>query len=149
MSESVSEIVNATGKVKWFDARKGFGFIIGPEGQDVFAHFTIIHGLGFRILKDGWTVTYDAHLTPRGWHATRVELPPGALSAARPARPGPNPSGPLDTHAEAKGETDQTSEFAQARDAENSHAVANEHDGDAPAPEVSVVIPPLKNRLAT
>ena len=45
-----------TGTVKWFDTKKGFGFIIGPEGQDVFVHFSSIEGDGFRSLKDGEAV---------------------------------------------------------------------------------------------
>ena len=52
--------------------KKGYGFIVGPEGQDIFVHYTRIEGEGFRVLKDGSTVTYDAHLTDKGWHATRV-----------------------------------------------------------------------------
>ena len=42
-----------TGKVKWFDPKKGYGFIIGDQGQDVFVHYTAIVGDGFRALKDG------------------------------------------------------------------------------------------------
>jgi CspA family cold shock protein len=65
-------ITDAQGLVKWFDPKKGFGFIVGPEGQDIFVHYTQIQGEGFRVLKDGSTVGYDAKLTDRGWHATRV-----------------------------------------------------------------------------
>lgn len=73
MSESgQNKIVDAQGQVKWFDPKKGFGFIVGPEGQDIFVHYTKINGEGFRVLKDGSTVAYDAELTDRGWHATRV-----------------------------------------------------------------------------
>lgn len=60
------------GIVKWFDPRKGFGFIVGPEGQDIFAHFSVIQGEGFRALKDGATVVYDAERGDKGWKATRV-----------------------------------------------------------------------------
>jgi CspA family cold shock protein len=66
------------GEVKWFDPRKGFGFIIGPDGQDIFVHFTVIEGEGFRVLKDGSTVEYDAEKTDKGWKATRVTRPPDA-----------------------------------------------------------------------
>ena len=48
-----------TGNVKWFDTKKGFGFIVGPEGRDVFVHFSSIEGDGFRLLKDGEAVDYD------------------------------------------------------------------------------------------
>lgn len=60
------------GDVKWFDPRKGFGFIVGPEGQDIFVHFSVIEGDGFRVLKDGAAVEYDAEKTDKGWRATRV-----------------------------------------------------------------------------
>ncbi|MBI1189462.1 MAG: cold-shock protein [Tepidisphaera sp.] len=65
-------MVGVEGVVKWFDPRKGFGFIIGPERQDIFAHYSAIQGDGFRILKDGTTVNYDAVRTDKGWKATRV-----------------------------------------------------------------------------
>lgn len=60
------------GQVKWFDPKKGFGFIIGPDGQDIMAHYTVIDGAGFRVLQDGATVTYDAELSDKGWRATKV-----------------------------------------------------------------------------
>lgn len=73
MSEaSPQKIMDATGPVKWFDPKKGFGFIVGPEGQDIFVHYSKIQGDGFRVLKDGSTVGYDAELQDKGWHATRV-----------------------------------------------------------------------------
>ena len=65
-------IQGAEGTVKWFDPRKGFGFIVGPEGQDIFAHFSVIQGDGFRVLKDGSAVIYDAEQGDKGWRATRV-----------------------------------------------------------------------------
>ncbi len=67
-----SRIVDVQGQVKWFDPKKGYGFIVGPEGQDIFVHYTKIMGEGFRALKDGSMVLYDAELTQRGWHASRV-----------------------------------------------------------------------------
>lgn len=73
MSEHVVECISgATGPVKWFDPRKGFGFIVGPSGQDIFVHFTVIEGDGFRVLKDGSNVQYDAQRSDKGWKATRV-----------------------------------------------------------------------------
>jgi len=60
------------GVVKWFDPRKGYGFIVGPEGQDIFTHYSVIQGEGFRVLKDGACVQYDAVKTEKGWKATRV-----------------------------------------------------------------------------
>lgn len=58
--------------MKWFDPRKGFGFIVGPKGQDIFAHFSVIEGDGFRVLKDGSHVKYSAECGDKGWRATRV-----------------------------------------------------------------------------
>lgn len=71
-STPAAKIMETTGQVKWFDPKKGFGFIIGPEGQDIFVHYSKIQGDGFRVLKDGSMVAYDAELTDKGWHATRV-----------------------------------------------------------------------------
>ncbi len=64
------------GQVKWFDPKKGYGFITGPEGQDVFVHYSQIQGAGFRSLRDGESVTYDLVEGDKGFHAkdvTRVE----------------------------------------------------------------------------
>ena len=51
----------ATGSVKWFDSKKGFGFILNEEGQDIFVHFSSIQGDGFRALKDGEIVEHGTH----------------------------------------------------------------------------------------
>lgn len=61
-----------TGSVKWFDSKKGFGFIIGPEGKDVFVHFSSIEGDGFRSLKDGEQVDYEQIQGAKGLLAQRV-----------------------------------------------------------------------------
>ena len=59
--------------VKWFDARKGFGFLEGPDGVDVFIHFsTIEQADGFRTLRDGEEVVYSAQRGPKGWATTKV-----------------------------------------------------------------------------
>jgi CspA family cold shock protein len=71
-SNATTELQGVEGIVKWFDPRKGFGFIVGPEEQDIFVHYSQIEGDGFRVLKDGTKVLYDAEHTERGWHATRV-----------------------------------------------------------------------------
>ena len=62
-----------TGKVKWFDPKKGYGFIIGDEGQDVFVHYTSIIGDGFRALKDGETVGYELIKGDKGFQARGVQ----------------------------------------------------------------------------
>ena len=61
-----------SGKVKWFDPRKGYGFIVGDEGQDVFVHYTSIVGDGFRALKDGETVDYELVSGEKGFQARNV-----------------------------------------------------------------------------
>jgi len=82
MGDNSGKIADAEGKVKWFDPKKGFGFIIGPDAQDIFVHYGVIEGEGFRVLKDGATVRYDAHLTDKGWHATRVQRRPEDIGNA-------------------------------------------------------------------
>jgi CspA family cold shock protein len=72
MSEGEESLSGVDGIVKWFDPRKGFGFVVGPEGQDIFVHFSVIQGEGFRALKDGSKVTYDAAKSDKGWKATKV-----------------------------------------------------------------------------
>lgn len=66
-------IQDAEGVVKWFDQKKGFGFIVGPEGQDIFVHYSQITGDGYRVLRDNARVKYDAERGDKGWHATRVD----------------------------------------------------------------------------
>lgn len=61
------------GTVKWFDVKKGFGFLEGPDGQDVFIHFSSIIGDGFRTLKDGERVRYELHSGEKGDFAKNVE----------------------------------------------------------------------------
>jgi CspA family cold shock protein len=60
------------GQVKWFDAKKGFGFILGPEGRDVFVHYSQITGEGFKSLRDGETVAYELSQGDKGLHAVTV-----------------------------------------------------------------------------
>ncbi len=62
----------ADGNVKWFDTKKGYGFIIGPEGSDVFVHYSSIDGDGFRSLREGQHVEYELATTDKGLAATHV-----------------------------------------------------------------------------
>jgi CspA family cold shock protein len=61
-----------TGCVKWFDAKKGFGFLVGPGGKDVFVHFSSIESDGFRSLKDGESVEYELIEGEKGLSAKAV-----------------------------------------------------------------------------
>ena len=54
------------GTVKWFNAEKGYGFITGEDGADVFVHFSAINGEGFKSLDEGQAVTYDLTEGARG-----------------------------------------------------------------------------------
>lgn len=62
----------ATGKVKWFNAEKGFGFIETSEGQDVFVHFSAIQTEGFKTLDEGQEVSFDIEEGQRGPQAANV-----------------------------------------------------------------------------
>ena len=62
----------AVGKVKWFNAEKGFGFITSEEGKDIFVHFPAIQADGYKSLEEGQTVDYDVTETDRGPQAQNV-----------------------------------------------------------------------------
>jgi len=80
-----------TGQVKWFDAKKGYGFIIGEQGQDVFVHYTSIVGEGFRSLKDGENVNYELVTGEKGDQARNVVREAGAAETAQ-AKPPETPA---------------------------------------------------------
>lgn len=61
------------GKVKWFDATKGFGFIEAEGQEDVFVHFSAIQGEGFKTLDEGQTVTFETVEGQRGLQAANVQ----------------------------------------------------------------------------
>jgi CspA family cold shock protein len=62
----------ARGKVKWFNAKKGYGFISTSEGKDVFVHYNEIQTDGFRTLDEGDEVEFEVNTGPKGDHATNV-----------------------------------------------------------------------------
>ncbi len=64
----------STGKVKWFNAEKGYGFITGDDGKDIFVHYSSIVGSGFRSLEEGQRVSYDAVEGNRGMQASNVTV---------------------------------------------------------------------------
>ena len=61
-----------TGKVKWFNAAKGYGFITGDDGKEVFVHFSAIQVDGFKTLDEGQSVEYDVNEGPKGPQAANV-----------------------------------------------------------------------------
>ena len=62
-----------TGKVKWFDATKGFGFITPDDGgKDIFAHHTGISGEGYKSLAENQEVTFEIIEGPKGLQATNI-----------------------------------------------------------------------------
>ncbi|MDO5301276.1 MAG: cold-shock protein [Tissierellia bacterium] len=61
-----------TGKVKWFNAEKGFGFITTEEGNDVFAHYSQIQADGFRTLNEGQEVSFEVVEGEKGEQAANI-----------------------------------------------------------------------------
>ena len=61
------------GKVKWFNERKGFGFIEKEEGGDVFVHFSAIQASGFKTLNEGQAVSFDVVQGKKGQEAENVK----------------------------------------------------------------------------
>jgi CspA family cold shock protein len=62
----------ATGKVKWFNNSKGYGFIEIEDGKDVFVHFSAINGSGYRSLEEGQAVEFDITEGAKGPQAANV-----------------------------------------------------------------------------
>jgi len=62
-----------TGKVKWFNESKGYGFIQREDGADVFVHYSNIIGKGFRTLKENDDVEFEVNEGPKGLQAVNVQ----------------------------------------------------------------------------
>ena len=85
----------ANGIVKWFDEKKGYGFITVEDGKDAFVHFSAIEGSGFRTLAEGQKVTLEvtqgakgpqARLQPRGYTISRRSTSASTAARARCVR---------------------------------------------------------------
>lgn len=64
--------MSSSGKVKWFNETKGYGFITSDDGTDVFVHYTSIQGNGFKTLAEGDAVNFDVEQGPKGPKAINV-----------------------------------------------------------------------------
>ncbi|MGC8970738.1 MAG: cold-shock protein [bacterium] len=64
----------ATGKVKWFNAQKGYGFITRDDGGDVFVHYSAIKGQGYRSLEEEQRVQFDVVQGEKGPQAANVTV---------------------------------------------------------------------------
>jgi cold shock protein len=62
----------ATGRVKWFNDAKGFGFITQEGGEDVFVHYSAVQGQGFKSLAEGDQVEFEVNRGPKGLQAANV-----------------------------------------------------------------------------
>lgn len=66
----------ASGKVKWFDNKRGWGFIAQETGQDVFVHYSSINGNGYKTLREGDDVSYELIDSDKGPKAQNVQRVP-------------------------------------------------------------------------
>ncbi len=62
------------GQVKWFNEKKGYGFIQQDGGKDLFVHYTAIQGNGFKALKEGQRVLFEIEDSPKGPKAKNVQI---------------------------------------------------------------------------
>lgn len=64
--------VRESGRVKWFNDKKGFGFIVNTNGDDIFVHYKDIQGVGFKTLPENAAVTFVLERGPKGFKAQDV-----------------------------------------------------------------------------
>ena len=68
------DIAVSEGSVKWFNEKKGYGFIQQENGQDLFVHYTAIQSEGFKTLTEGQRVRFEVEETPKGPKAKNVQI---------------------------------------------------------------------------
>ena len=69
------------GTVKWFNTEKGYGFILNPEGEDVFVHYRAIQIEGFKNLREGQVVSFLQIKSEKGWQACLLYTSPSPRDA--------------------------------------------------------------------
>ena len=69
----MSDLIKGT--VKWFDPKKGYGFIERAEGDDIFCHYSSINIEGFKTLNNGQSVTFEVEKNDKGERAINVQIP--------------------------------------------------------------------------
>lgn len=70
------------GTCKWFNAAKGYGFICGQDGEDIFVHFSAIQTDGYKSLNEGDEVEFEKEKTQKGWQAINVNILKAAAKKA-------------------------------------------------------------------
>ncbi|MEM8594806.1 MAG: cold shock domain-containing protein [Pseudomonadota bacterium] len=89
-----------SGVVKWFNNAKGYGFILGEDGEsNIFVHYSSIEMDGYKTLKAGQEVTFSVEPGPKGLHVTRLEVP-GVIGPQLPSTARMNSEAPRFTQAE-------------------------------------------------
>ena len=81
------------GSVKWFCPKLGYGFVTAENGEDVFVHFSVIEGRGFRALLNGEVVEYEMTRGPKGLLASKVRR----VQEAEQPKPAANPGDTVDS----------------------------------------------------
>ena len=74
ISDEMEDVLMATGKVKWFNNSKGYGFIEQKGGADVFVHYSAIQGDGYRSLNEGQDVEFEITQGSKGLQAANVMI---------------------------------------------------------------------------
>ncbi len=103
------------GTVKWFNPRKGYGFISAEDGKDIFVHYADISGDGYRTLVEGDAVTFDVVEGEKGLRAENVVHQPGAESKPE-SEPEGKPEGKPEGEPESEPEGEPESKLESEED---------------------------------